>query len=123
VLLLTELIPRWLLLLLLLLLFLLRIGLLRPLLLFYDFISLLQALRAMMAATKSTADSLKGMGRMMLTGKLAAWFRLERCQRSLAKCHFTLAVYKQASTVEQCSLLLPLRWGAGPTATLLWLHW
>jgi hypothetical protein len=28
-----------------------------------------------------------------------------------------------ASTVEQCSLLLPLRWGAGPMAMLLWLNW
>jgi hypothetical protein len=28
-----------------------------------------------------------------------------------------------ASTVEQSSLLLPLRWGAGPMAMLLWLNW
>jgi hypothetical protein len=28
-----------------------------------------------------------------------------------------------ASTVEQCSLLLPLRWGARPIAMLLWLNW
>jgi hypothetical protein len=28
-----------------------------------------------------------------------------------------------ASTVEQCCLLLPLRWGAGPMAMLLWLNW
>jgi hypothetical protein len=25
--------------------------------------------------------------------------------------------------MEQCSLLLPLRWGAGPMALLLWLEW
>jgi hypothetical protein len=28
-----------------------------------------------------------------------------------------------ASTVEQCSLLLPLQWGAVPMAMLLWLNW
>jgi hypothetical protein len=28
-----------------------------------------------------------------------------------------------AYIMEQCSLLLPLRWGAGPMALLLWLEW
>jgi hypothetical protein len=30
---------------------------------------------------------------------------------------------KLASTMKLCSLLLPLRWGAGPMAMLLWLNW
>jgi hypothetical protein len=28
-----------------------------------------------------------------------------------------------ANIMEQCSLFLPLRWGAGPMALLLWLEW
>jgi hypothetical protein len=28
-----------------------------------------------------------------------------------------------ANIMEQCSLLLPLQWGAGPMALLLWLEW
>jgi hypothetical protein len=28
-----------------------------------------------------------------------------------------------ASTMELCSLLLPLQWGAGPMAMLLWPNW
>jgi hypothetical protein len=27
-----------------------------------------------------------------------------------------------ANTMERCSLFLPLRWGAGPMALMLWLH-
>jgi hypothetical protein len=39
-------------------------------------------------------------------------------------CHTPgLGVQQQAPFLEQCSLFLPLWWGAGSMALMLWLNW